>query len=119
MNVVGFLRCACPLDRFEALGVAHTLWLCGIVRGFNGNVMTWCVRQGKSSGLAIVRERGSEKKKKMERKRCEGLWGIKGNFLTPWFPQGCTISGQDDEVQVGVPPMKIHRDFGCMKCIVA
>ena len=60
MNVVGFLRCACPLDRFEALEVAHTL--CDIVRGFNNYIMTWCVRQGKSSGLAIVRERGSEKK---------------------------------------------------------
>ena len=80
MNADGFLRCACPLDRFEALEVAHTL--CDIVKGFNSNVMDWCVRQRNSSSLAIARERGSEKKRNMERERCEGIWDIKGNSLT-------------------------------------
>ena len=37
VNVDGFLRCACPFDRFEAFGVAHTF--SDIAGGFNSNDM--------------------------------------------------------------------------------
>ena len=92
MNVVGFLRCACPLDRFEVLEVAHTR--CDILGDLNSNDIYWGVRQGNSSNFVRVkergsekkmkreRERGSEKKMKRERERCGGASDIKGNILT-------------------------------------
>ena len=42
VNADGFLRCACPLDRFEALEVAHTL--CDIVGYSHTNDIDWNVQ---------------------------------------------------------------------------
>ena len=70
MNVDGFLRCACPLDRFEALEVAHTL--CDIIGEFHTHGIYWGVQCGKSSNFARARERKSEKKMKRKRER---RWG--------------------------------------------